>query len=304
MLADMKELSVTAEPPRFAIPGFLRLMRPANIVTAYADILAGAAAAGALEPRQFACLLTATTGLYGGGVVLNDVFDASLDAVERPERPIPSGAITIRSARLFGGLLLTGGVAAAFFCSTLSGLVASATALTVLLYDAWGKHQNLLGPLNMGLCRGLNLLLGMTVAGVWPGTRAALGLVTLCYIAGVTALSRGEVRGGTRTAANISLAWLVASFAVLAALAAGAKSGLLWAGLIFVILFVRLWRPFRNAMHSLEPKHIGLAIKTGVLSLILLDAVLAALYGGVWFAAVVLLLYIPATLLAKLFAVT
>jgi 4-hydroxybenzoate polyprenyltransferase len=156
----------------------------------------------------------------------------------------------------------------------------------------------------MGLCRGLNLLLGMTVAGVWPGTRAALGLVTLCYIAGVTALSRGEVRGGTRRAANISLGWLLASLLVLGALAAGAKSGVRVAAPVFVVLFVRLWRPFWHAMHSLEPKKIGLAIKAGVLSLILLDAVLAALSGGIWFAAAVLLLYIPAILLARLFAVT
>jgi len=199
----MKELAVTFEPSRIAIPVFLRLMRPANVVTAYADILAGSAAVGLIEPERLACLLAATTGLYGGGVVLNDVLDAQLDSEERPERPIPSGAITLRNASIFGGLLLAGGTGAAFLCSPLSGLVACATAISVVLYDAWGKHQNILGPANMGLCRGLNLLLGMTVAGVWPGVRAPLGLVTLCYIAGITALSRGEVRGGTRTAANI-----------------------------------------------------------------------------------------------------
>ena len=300
----MKELSVTAESPKVAIPAFFRLLRPANIVTAYADILAGAAAAGIFEPQRLAYLLVATTGLYGGGVVLNDVFDAQLDAVERPERPIPSGAVTVRGASVLGALLLAGGIGAAFLCSALSGLVAFGTALSVLLYDAWGKHQNLLGPVNMGLCRGLNLLLGITVAGVWPGSRAALGLVTLCYIAGVTTLSRGEVRGGTRAAANISLGWLVASLGVLGALASQAKSGLIFAAPILLVLLIRLSGPFSEALRTLDPKKIGLAIKTGVLSLILLDAVLAALYGGLWFGVAVLFLYIPATLLARLFAVT
>ena len=73
-------------------------MRPANIVTAVADILAGIAMAGTLYFKQFditaiILLILSTAFLYGGGVVMNDVFDADLDKVERPERPIPSGLI-------------------------------------------------------------------------------------------------------------------------------------------------------------------------------------------------------------------
>jgi 4-hydroxybenzoate polyprenyltransferase len=300
----MKELSIMTEPTRFVLPAFLRLMRPANVMTAWADILAGSAASAVTQPERLACLLAATTGLYGGGIVLNDVFDARLDAVERPERPIPSGAVPFKSASLFGALLLAAGIGMAFLCSFLSGVVGLATALAALLYDAWGKHQNVLGPLNMGLCRGLNLLLGMTVAGVWPGGRAALGLVTLCYIAGITALSRGEVRGGTRTAANVSLAWLLGAVLVLGAFASQAKSGLLFAVPILLILIVRLAPPFWAAFHTLDPQKIRLAIKTGILSLILLDAVIAALYGGLSFGLAVLLLYIPSILLARFFAVT
>ena len=76
---------------------FLELLRPANIITAHADILVGVAASGVLsisseiasestvQPFWFLYLcglLFATSALYGGGVVLNDVFDAKLDAKE------------------------------------------------------------------------------------------------------------------------------------------------------------------------------------------------------------------------------
>lgn len=85
--------------------GYFELMRPANIVTAWADILVGFAASGSgiiftkliNGDANFAVLiplgwlLLATTGLYGGGIVFNDVFDADLDAKERPNRAIPSG---------------------------------------------------------------------------------------------------------------------------------------------------------------------------------------------------------------------
>ncbi|MBC7643367.1 MAG: polyprenyltransferase, partial [Flavobacterium sp.] len=68
---------------------YLQLMRPANLVTAIADILAGLSLAkfifstDILSIQTIILLCIATVGLYGGGVVFNDVFDADLDAIER-----------------------------------------------------------------------------------------------------------------------------------------------------------------------------------------------------------------------------
>ena len=114
-------------------------------------------------------LLLATTGLYGGGVVFNDVFDAQLDATERPERPIPSGIVSVMAAAIFGVALLGGAVFLAWWWSPLSGIVAAATAAAALVYDRFGKHHSMLGPVNMGLCRALNLILGVTAGGESPG---------------------------------------------------------------------------------------------------------------------------------------
>ena len=58
-------------------------MRPANCVTAIADILAGVAISGYLAEsnlytiaflKPILLLCIATVGLYGGGVVFNDVL--------------------------------------------------------------------------------------------------------------------------------------------------------------------------------------------------------------------------------------
>lgn len=289
---------------RRAMPGLLCLMRPANIVTAYSDILAGYAVAGAANPSSLLLLLLATTGLYGGGVVLNDVFDARLDAVERPERPIPSGAISVVAAGAFGGFLLIGGVFIAWLYSPLSGTVALATAVSALLYDSWGKHRPVLGPFNMGLCRALNLSLGLTAASLTPFAHWPAALVTLGYIAGITAISRGEVRGGTRTAAAISGVWLVLSLASLVALLSPQGMRAAFALPFFALLLYRIGKPFWRAFRTLSAPEIRLAVKAGVLSLIMLNACLAAAFAGPWYAIAVLLLYVPAFLLAKLFAVT
>ena len=149
---------------------YLQLMRPANIMTAISDVLAGAAiamlyagnGAGSLSWGPLVWLSVATVGLYGGGVVFNDVFDAKLDAEERPERPIPSGRVRLSAAIYLGVVLFVVGILAAVVTAPASGLIAVAIVAMCILYDGWAKHHVLAGPIAMGICRGLNLLLGMS----------------------------------------------------------------------------------------------------------------------------------------------
>ena len=75
----------------------LELVRLPNVFTAPADVVMGMAVSGAPLSPANALLLLASASAYAGGMALNDAFDAPLDAVERPERPIPSG----RLARAF-----------------------------------------------------------------------------------------------------------------------------------------------------------------------------------------------------------
>ena len=64
--------------------GHLRLLRPANLVTSCADVLAGSMIVGAHDSSLF-WRLSASVGLYAGGVALNDFFDRNIDGVEHPE---------------------------------------------------------------------------------------------------------------------------------------------------------------------------------------------------------------------------
>ena len=102
--------------------GYLQLMRPANLLTALADILGGIFITyGLLNSIEIEIwwqqhlwsilfLSLSSTCLYAAGVVLNDYFDSSLDAVERPQRPIPSGMVPANHALILGiTLLITGG---------------------------------------------------------------------------------------------------------------------------------------------------------------------------------------------------
>lgn len=296
--------------------GFLRLMRPANIVTAVADILAGVAiSAFAVQVHPFQgnlpavlLLVLSTIGLYGGGVVFNDVFDADLDAVERSERPIPSGLISRRSATTLALLLLfIGIVAAAFvhpghFFST-SFLLACATAIASVVYDKWGKHHNFLGPLNMGLCRGLNLLLGMSIFTAALQHYWFLMFVPILYIAAITTISRGEVHGGNQH--SLKLAMVLYLIVIGSIVGIAFLNNKLFYALPFLILFAALiFPPLLHAMQKPEGPRIGKAVKAGVLALIVMNASWAAAFGALYTAIIILLLLPLSLLLAKAFAVT
>ena len=293
-----------------SIWAYLQLMRPANIVTAWADILLGYAAAGAVtmdENLNFTVLgwlILATTGLYAGGVVFNDVCDAGLDAVERPERPLPSGRASLSGAILLGTGLLLMGIVAAAMVSGLSAILATIVAITALLYDKWGKHQTVLGPLNMGACRGGNLLLGVSAVPEAVGDRWYLALIPIIYIAAITAISQGEVYGGRKTTGIVAIALIGLVIGDIVGLGLLPEYTLL-VTLPFLTLFAALvLPPFVKAAITPSPELIQTAVKAGVLSLIVLDATIAAGFAN-WIYGLLLLALLPLSrFLARLFSVT
>ena len=276
-------------------------------MTAIADVLAGYAVAGRTHPGAVPWLIASSVCLYAGGVVLNDFFDRHLDAAERPERPIPSGRVTATRAATIGAVLLVTGILAASRASRLSGGVAAAIASFVLVYDARAKRHPIVGPICMGICRGLNLLLGVSSTAAMLWTRWPIGLLSVVYIAAVTAVSRGEVHGGRQAVATFALISLGLVLAGLTAIAVSSPSGtlaaiaaLVLAGVLAYRVLPAYWRVRRNP----EPAVIRRAVKTGVLSLVLLDSTIGAAYAGPVYAAIILATGLVAGSLARLFSVT
>lgn len=289
---------------------YLRLMRPANIITSVADVLAGAAIAGAFTDSTttdtfwpvagLLCLSTAC--LYGGGIVFNDVFDAELDKVERPERAIPSGIITLGAAARLGTLLLFFGVFIASFCSFEAAALAMGITFFALLYNKISKHHAFFGPLNMGLCRGLNLLLGISVI---PGVLQhwyLLAVVPIVYIFSITMISRGEVHGGNKTNLYIAAGlYGIVTGVILYFIFVNHR----WWALVFLLPF--LWmvmKPLSKAIIDPIGKNIGAAVKAGVISLILMDAAWAATFSTLYIAVIIACLLPLSMWLSKVFAVT
>lgn len=156
----------------------LRLVRAGTLFSPAADALAGRClvlgADGTVWDADTLRLVLASVLVYAGGMVCNDVADVAEDRRQRPERPIPSGAISRSLAATLGLTLLLGGAAASPMPIHHGILMA-----LVLVYDFLAKRVVLFGALCMGTLRAGNLLSGAALAGGSVST--PLLSAALCY---------------------------------------------------------------------------------------------------------------------------
>jgi 4-hydroxybenzoate polyprenyltransferase len=294
------------------ITAYLQLIRLPNVLTAAADSLAGWLLVGGSlsEPKRWLPLVSASMVLYASGTALNDVFDIEIDRAERPGRPLPSGRVPITLAAWLGGLgLLLGPGLALAGGSVAPSIVAAILAACILAYDAGVKHTHF-GPVLMGACRGLNLLMGMANAPHLGGpiawsAAAAYGL----YVAGITVISRSETREGERRGLVGGLSLLNLALLGLAAIAMAHQrfpspttgrpliplEGLLVIGVIALVVNQAAATAFKQP----TPRSIQRTVKTGILSLVWLNVGLVAAVRGPETAATIAALWVPAFLLGR-----
>lgn len=141
---------------------YAQLLRLPNIFTAAADPLAGWFLVGGGVPAWNVLALVGTgVCLYTAGIIYNDVFDYRLDCRQRPERPLPSGAILRAGAGSLAALLMITGLGLAMLTGAVAFGIAVFLAFMIFFYNSFAKHFLVLGPLTMGTCRFANFLLGM-----------------------------------------------------------------------------------------------------------------------------------------------
>lgn len=282
------------------LAGYAQLARPANLVTAAADVAAGYAIAGSLGWEKLALLAAASMLLYAGGVTVNDAFDAPRDRIDRPERPIPSGRVSRPSAFAFGAVLFGAGIVIAGAVSAASLTVAGTIALAALFYDAGAKHHRWLGPLTMATARALNLLLGVSSAPALLLTAAAFALLPFAHVATLTFLSRGETGGAVpwTIPAAIAVSLILAPLLIVTAPDPFAAAP-------YAVAYAALLAPsYWTLRREPSDRAVRRAVRTGVLALIALDAALAAGHAGWVYGLAVLALWPVAVWLARRFSVS
>ncbi|MFJ5272450.1 SCO3242 family prenyltransferase [Streptomyces sp. NPDC088358] len=259
------------------------LLRLPALFTVPGDALAGAAAVGGRPGPRTLLAVGSSLCLYEAGMALNDWADQGEDAADRPHRPLPSGRVRPAAALAAAGALTAAGLTLAARAGRRTLTVALPLAATVWAYDLVLKRTPA-GPAAMAAARGLDLLLGAAASGggVRPALPSAAALAG--HTLAVTAVSRGETRGGSPVA---PLAALAATGSLTWALARGSASARaprdathVLCGVLTAAYAATSARPLLHAALNPSPPLTQRAVGGGIRAMIPLQAALAARSGA------------------------
>ena len=200
---------------RFTIKPFLDLCRVSNLPTVWTNVLAATVLADVpFSWPSFLILLLSLSLFYSGGMCLNDLWDATVDRVHKPFRPIPSGRVSIRDARIFT-VILFGLALAALVCLSPRSFVAGILLLVlIVVYDRIHKRHPS-SVLLMGACRLMVFVVcSVAVSGTVNGRVALGGFLQFAYVLILTVVSRYESRSEKEFAFPV-IPTMIASISIL-----------------------------------------------------------------------------------------
>lgn len=179
---------------------FAQLVRLPAALSAPGDPILGAIRSCRNSPVEIVGAASSSTLIYLSGMALNDYADRDIDAVERPNRPIPSGAISASRAGAIGAALMAGGVATAAITGGKHAAARAALVSSAVLTYNFGLKATPFAPLSMATCRFFSVLSGASN----PIPAAIPAAIIAGHTMTTTTVSRFEVEGGNTTVAKVS----------------------------------------------------------------------------------------------------
>ncbi len=153
--------------PLEKIKPYITLIRLSNFIITAASVFVSCILAGATR-AMIAEMLAASfaAGLIGGGgMVINDYFDLEIDRINKPKRPLPSGAVTRRAALTFWIILSSSGLFLNLFLPSTAGIIAIGAAAIIFFYSKVLKRTPLFGNLTVGALTALAFIYGGAAVG-------------------------------------------------------------------------------------------------------------------------------------------
>jgi geranylgeranylglycerol-phosphate geranylgeranyltransferase len=104
--------------------------------------------------------------LAGSGMIINDIYDVEIDRINRPKRPIPSGSVSLKQAKILFLLTYGIGVAIAIFHSLVFNLGFFNVILAIFfgfigwLYAKYGKKSGFPGNIIVSVSFSIGLIYG------------------------------------------------------------------------------------------------------------------------------------------------
>lgn len=144
--------------------GYSRLMRPVNCLMMGFAVVVGAALAApnmiSVSWLRLAYGMVTGFMLTAASMTMNDYYDREIDAVNEPERPIPSGLIKPKQALAFASVLTVIGFANAYLTNISCFLIAILAWIIFVTYTTVGKRSGLPGNFLVSACVAIPFIYG------------------------------------------------------------------------------------------------------------------------------------------------
>jgi geranylgeranylglycerol-phosphate geranylgeranyltransferase len=146
---------------------YIQLCRPVNVLITFASIPVGCWIAGGTLSEWLFFLLAGITGalVAAGANAINDAFDIDIDRINRPDRPLPRGALTQQDARRMWLIVSVAAILLNLFLNLFSLLIVVLSVLLLYIYSARLKRTVLIGNVVIGLMTGMAFIYGGVVVG-------------------------------------------------------------------------------------------------------------------------------------------
>ncbi|MEA2035492.1 MAG: geranylgeranylglycerol-phosphate geranylgeranyltransferase [Euryarchaeota archaeon] len=187
------------------IAGYFRIIRPVNSFVAGFAVLLGYVIASGTITRESLVLIPVVLLITAAGNVINDYYDRGIDKINKPERPIPAGAVSPEGALAYSILLFLSSIGISYFANTLCFAIAVFNSLLLVLYAYRLKNMPLVGNIAVSYLAASIFLFGGALVGVE-------GLFQTLVVAGITFLAMlarellkdaedvvGDTKGGAKT---------------------------------------------------------------------------------------------------------
>lgn len=143
---------------------YIEILRPVNAIMAVVSVILMALITWKfnIDVLMAGIIVFMATG---AGNTINDYFDYEIDAINRPERPIPSGRVSRRAAGVYSLVLFVFASVLGFCLGLLPGIIVVGSSLLMIYYAYTLKRKCIIGNLAISFLTGLSFIFGGVVVG-------------------------------------------------------------------------------------------------------------------------------------------
>jgi geranylgeranylglycerol-phosphate geranylgeranyltransferase len=146
---------------------YFQMSRPVNVLITFVSIPVACWIAGGAACSWSIILLSGMTGalVAAGANAINDAFDIEIDRINRPDRPLPRGVLTLQEARKMWLIVSIAAIGINLFLIFNALIIVVLSIALLYFYSAHLKRTVLIGNFVIGLMTGMAFIYGGAVVG-------------------------------------------------------------------------------------------------------------------------------------------